>query len=82
MGAMHFCHLKLSLVDVVGGLATLCGDAEDFDFCGVSLLAGGGKEVCGVFVAGTPAARNVWIVEEGLREKLQEAPVGTNRDGA
>ncbi len=79
---MHFCHLKLSLVDVVGGLATLCGDAEDFDFCGVSSLAGGGDEIVLVFVAGTPAARDVWIVEERLHEKLKEAPVGSNRNGA
>ena len=47
VGASHFCHIKRYVVDVVGGLATLCGDAEDFDFCGVSLLAGGGEESWG-----------------------------------
>ena len=55
---------------MVGGLATRCGDADDFDFCCVSSLVSGGEEVFGVFVAGTMAARNVWIVEEGLHEKL------------
>ncbi len=67
---------------MVGGLATLCGDTEDFDFCGVSSLAGGGEGVLVVFVADTPATRDVWIVEEGLHEELKEAPVGTNRDEA
>ncbi len=66
----------------MGGLATPCGDAEDFDVCDVSLLAGGGEKVLGVFVAGTPMTRDVWIVEEGLHEELKEAPVGTNLDGA
>ena len=60
---------------------TLCGDAEDFPFCGVSLLAGGGEEILGVFVAGTSAARDAWIVEERLHEKLEKAPVGPNRNG-
>ncbi len=36
----------------------------------------------GVFVVGTPEARDVWIVEEWLHEKLEEAPVGQNRNGA
>ena len=67
---------------MVGGLATLCGDVEDFDFCGMSSLAGGGENVLGVFVVGTPAARDVCIVEEGLHEELEEAPVGPNCDEA
>ncbi len=67
---------------MVGGLATLCGDAEYLDFSGVSSLAGSSENIVGVFVAGTPAARNVWIVEEGLHEKLKEAPDEPNRNGA
>ena len=82
VGASHFRHIKSYIASVVGRLATLCGDAEDFYFCGVYSLAGGGVEVLGVFVAGTPATKDVWIVEEGLHVKLKEAPVGTNRDGA
>ena len=54
---------------------------EDFDFCGVSPLASGGEKLLGVLVAGTPADRDVWIVEEGLHEKFEEAPMGTDRDG-
>ena len=40
------------------------------------------EEILGVFMAGIPAARDVWIVEEGLHEKIEEAQVGPNRNGA
>ena len=69
-------------MNVEGGLAALWGDAENCDFCGVSPLAGDGEEVLGIFVAGAPASRDVWIVEEGLHEDLEEAPTGTDRDAA
>ena len=82
MGAAHFCHIKRYFVNVEGGLAALWGDAENGDFCGVSPLAGDGEEILGVFVAGTPSARDVWIVKKWLHEKLEEAPIGTDRDGA
>ena len=82
MGAAHFRHIKRYFVNVEGGLAALWGDAENGDFCGVSPLAGDGEEIMGVFVAGAPASRDVWIVEEGLHEDLEEAPMGTDRDGA
>ena len=60
MCASHFCHINRYFVDVEGGLAALWGDAEDCDFGGVSSLAGDGEEILGVFVAGTPSARDVF----------------------